>query len=107
MGKLAFKIVDEKFNKEYIIEWSNISNYFISYGMSEDQYREHCREEYGNEFMINEFEDDLKRINKTGSNSRTGLTTLDYCINNNFNGKNEDTMSKEEILENYCRNRNN
>jgi N6-adenosine-specific RNA methylase IME4 len=102
MPRLCFKIHDEKFNKDYYLEWSSVVDSFITHGMSLEEYKEYYIKEYGNSYA-DQLNSDIERIEKTGSNSRTGFTTLADILENNCCGENDEKLNLEEILDQYCR----
>ena len=102
MPRLCFKIHDEKFDKDYFLEWSSIVDSFVTCGMSEAEYREYYIKEYG-QCYADQIDKDIERINKTGSNSRTGMTTLQSILEFNLCGENDEKLNLEEILDQYCR----
>lgn len=102
MPRLCFKIHDEKFDRDYFLEWSSIVDSFVTNGMSEDEYRKYFLSEYGRSYA-DQVDSEIERINKTGSNSRTGLTTLKSILDYNLCGENDEKLNLEEILDQYCR----
>ena len=102
MPRLCFKLHDDKFNKDYYLEWSSVVDSFITNGMSLEEYKEYYLKEYGNAYA-DQLESDLKRIEKNGSNSRTGFTTLESILDFNCCGSNDECLTLEEILDQYCR----
>lgn len=102
MVRLCFKIHDEKSDKDYFLEWSSIVDSFVTRGMSEAEYHEYFISEYGRSYA-DQINSDIERINKTGSNSRTGMTTLQSILDFNCCGENDEKLNLEEILIQYCR----
>lgn len=103
MPRLCIKIHDEKFNKDYYLEWSSVVDSFITHGMSKEEYREYFINEYGNQYA-DQIDSYIERIEKTGSSSRTGFATLYSILKFNCCGENDETLTLEEILDQYCRN---
>ena len=104
MGMFIIKINDERDNKDYYLEWSTIIDAPVTYGFDLESFKEYYKEEYGNNGMEN-LNKRLKRVEKKGTSSLTH-SSVDVYFNNNRAGNKEKTLSKEEILDKYCRKNN-
>lgn len=100
------KFVDPKDGKAYYMEWSTISDGPNTFGMSLEEFMAFSRDEHGRAYCENEWElpARMKRVEEYGSSSRSN-PTVDEVIELNRAGKEGGWLSKEEILEFFCRNR--
>ena len=84
-------IRDDKDNKEYWLGWSSIVDAPITIGMTISDYREWYRKEYSSSLL-----NDLLN----------GRVISEYdAIRYNRAGENEKQLTKEELLDEYCRNK--
>lgn len=61
MPSFIIKVKDEKFNKDYYMEWSTIVDAPVTYGMSLDEFKEYYKEQYGIKGMEG-LEDRMTRV---------------------------------------------
>jgi hypothetical protein len=104
MGRCICYVTDKE--KQYYFLWSTIVDAPITFGMELDEFMDFMKEEYGNQGWdgLNE---SLERARKHGTSWASENYPLDRMINNNRAGKNETTLTKEQIVEWYCRRREN
>lgn len=102
MGRAIIKLTDPKTKKTYYLEWSSIVDAPVTYGLSLNQFREYYKDEYGRQGM-EELPRHLERVEKTGTSTRT--CSLQDILDQNRAGENEKRITKEQIIERYCRNR--
>ncbi len=91
-------------DKDYYMEWSTVVDAPVTFGMSLEEFKEHYKEEYGNQGMRMEFEERMKRVEEKGTSSRLDDSVEDM-IQGNRAGKDETCLTVEQIIEGYCRNR--
>lgn len=104
MGRFIIKITDEKFNKDYYMEWSTVVDAPVTYGLDLEEFKEYYKEEYGKSGM-NDLNERLERVEKTGSSGIAPFGKLEDLLELNRAGENEETLDKEGILNQYCRER--
>lgn len=95
------KLHDEKFNKDYYMEWSTVVDAPVTYGMSLEEFKEYYREEYGNNGM-KRLPHMMERVEQTGA-SDYRYNNVDEFISYNRAGPKEGALSKEGLLRDYCR----
>lgn len=97
------KLHDEKFDKDYFLEWSTIVDGFVTYGMPIEQFREYYQYTYGVTGLKSFEEVLLPRVELNG-NSSLMYKNNDWIEQFNHCGEDDKQLTMEEILENYCRN---
>lgn len=90
--------------EEFYFLWSSIVDSPITFGMGLEEFMEFMHEEYGRLGWSN-IEGDLERARRKGISWRN--YTLDEVILLNRAGKNETRLTKEELIEWFCRKREN
>lgn len=100
MPRYIIKLQDK--DNVWYMEWSSIVDAPVTYGMSLEEFKQHYQEEYGARGMA-ELETRLKRVEATGTSSLLH-ESLDRMLVCNRAGPNEKCISKEEIIERFCRN---
>lgn len=88
-----------KLNNKYL-EWSTIVDAPTTEGMTLSEFREYYKQRYGTSSM-DEFADRMQRVDETGTSSLMG-ESLDSLISGNRAGEGETTLTKEEIIKQYC-----
>ena len=88
--------LDEKY-----LEWSTIVDAPVTYGMTEKDFSQYYKEQYGIQGYENDYRSRMERVNATGT-SAFGYKSVDELIRNNRAGKNEENLSKEEIIQHFC-----
>lgn len=99
MPRMIIKLSEGK--RDWYLEYSTVVDAPINYGMSLEEFKEYYQEEYGKSSM-GELEKRLMRVEEKGSSSmiHKGLNdTIDY----NRAGKGETCLSKEQMIEHYCK----
>lgn len=81
-------------DKAYYMEWSTITDSPVTTGMPLEELKE--------QYCDDDFEDRMKRVEAKGTSSRLD-DSFDKLISGNRAGKNESCLSKEQIIEWYCR----
>lgn len=99
MGKPIIKLSDGE--RDWYMEWSTISDGPASWGMTLDEFKAHYREQLIKEGM-RELDGRLKRVEVTGTSSMTD-DSVDETISLNRAGKNETELTKDQIVDYYCR----
>lgn len=102
MGTFIMKINDEKDNTDYYLEWSNVVDAPVTNGMSLDEFKEYYKERYGSAGMERLYER-MKRVSETGVSAHPPFDKIHEYFAFNRAGENDCTLSKEEILNHYCR----
>ncbi len=107
---MAFTIClhDKKTDRDYFLEWTNVTNDAECYGMDRITYIDYHRRLYGydgtDEYTNDKFIESLDNAMKFGTSLRGDKgQKLDELIEYNFSGKNGKTISKEKVIEKYCR----
>lgn len=101
MPRFIIKLTDEKTNTDYYLEWSTVVDAPVTYGLSLGEFREYYRHEYGQSGM-RDFDQRMERVEKTGSSAyQDGF--LSTILAHNRAGDSEKSLSREQILELYCR----
>lgn len=102
MPRYIVKLVDKKNkNKAYYLEWSTVVDAPVTFGMSLREFRAYYQDEYGKSSM-NEFENRMVRVQEKGTSSHLD-DSAEEVLQCNRAGKNEKHMSMEQIIEWYCR----
>jgi hypothetical protein len=104
MPRYILKIHDEKFNKDYYMEWSTIVDAPVTYGCSLDEFKDYYKIQYGENGM-RELDDRLKRVEEKGISAHPPFDNIESLLEYNRAGEDESTLDKEGLLEKYCRNR--
>ena len=104
MPRYIIRLHDDQDGQDYLLEWSTIVDAPITYGLSWEEFQEHYREEYGRRSFEMELPERMARVDATGTSSRLH-DSVDAVISFNHAGPNETCLSKEQIIERYCRNR--
>lgn len=99
MPKYICKFQDK--DQDYYLEWSTIVDAPVTFGVSLDEFKNYYRQQYGNQGMA-ELQGRLKRVEEKGTSTLEG-GSLDELIRGNRAGRNEQTYTKEQIIEWYCR----
>jgi hypothetical protein len=103
MGRFICKVTDPQDNKDYYLEWSTVVDAPVTWGMTLEKFEEYYREEYGRRSMDFEFIERMDRVEKKGTSSRLD-DSFDDVISCNRAGKNDTNLTKEQIIDAYCRN---
>lgn len=98
MGCYIIKI--EHKGKEYFLEWSEITDAPITYGMEYEEFADYYKNEYGKQSFETNFNDRMERVREKGTSSRMHKSMEDV-IENNRAGKNEKYLSLEGIIKKY------
>lgn len=102
MPRYLIKLIDEKDNnKSYYLEWSTIVDAPVTFGMSLEDFAKYYQEEYGRHGML-DFEQRVRRLEEKGTTCPHDKN-VDETISGNRAGKNETELTKEEIIDWYCR----
>lgn len=94
MAKFIVKLDD------YYLEWSTIVDAPTTYGMSEDEFREYYRDEYGRNGSL-DLEERLERCKKYGTSMIPGHTPEDLIVCNRA-GPEESELTLKQIKSVYC-----
>jgi len=86
--------------KEYYLLWSIKEGKPITNGMSEEELEKHCKEKYGAHSMV-AFSRKLERAKKLGCSSYH--ERIEDLMNLNCAGFDGEYLTKEEIIDEYCR----
>lgn len=100
MGKLICKFEDGP--TEYYLEWSTVVDAPITFGMSLEDFKEYYLEEYGRNGMEFDFQQRMERVEKYGTSSHLH-SSVDDLIAFNRAGNNETRLTKDQIIDWYCR----
>lgn len=100
MPKYILKLTDGP--KDYYLEWSTVVDAPVTFGLSLDEFKEFYRGEYGASGM-NGFMMRMSRVESHGTSSYH--ETAEEVIRGNRAGLDETCFSKEQIIDWYCRRR--
>ena len=101
MPRYIIKIHDDKFNRDYYLEWSTVVDAPVSYGFSLDHFTEYYLQKYGQKESP-DLSNRMIRVEKNGISAYD--ENLDDLFEWNRAGDKETTLDKEGILNKYCRN---
>lgn len=104
MPRYIIKIHDDKFNRDYYMEWSTVVDAPVTYGCNLEEFTEYFRNEYGRQGMEG-FDERIKRVEEKGISAYPPFDNLESLLELNQAGEKGICLSKEGILERYCRNR--
>jgi len=82
------------------LEWSTIVDAPVTYGMSLTEFKDWYILEYGRS-SIDDLNQRLERVEKTGTSAFD--FSLDSILSCNRAGPKETELTKEELIEKYCR----
>lgn len=88
-------------DKAYYLEWSTVADAPTTFGMSLGEFRRYYRMQYGRAAM-GEFDRRMERVEAKGTSSMIH-DSLDELLEGNRAGKGESHLSREEIVDWYCR----
>jgi hypothetical protein len=88
-------------NRDWYLEYSTVVDAPILYGMSLEEFKQYYQEEYGRSSM-DELEKRLARVEEKGTSSMMH-SSLEDTIDYNRAGKNETCLTKEQMIEHYCK----
>lgn len=95
MGRLIIKLEDK------YMEWSTIVDAPVTPGMSYFDFREYYTKEHG-ETSVMIFDERMSRVHSKGTSSFDD-ENVDETISANRAGENESCLTKEEIINRYCK----
>ena len=98
MGCYIIKIEHE--GKEYFLEWSEITDAPITYGMEYEEFADYYKDEYGRQSFETNFKCRMERVNEKGTSSMMH-ESMEQLIENNRAGKNEKHLSLKGIIKKY------
>lgn len=101
MPRYIVKLHDDKLNTDYYMEWSTIVDAPVTYGVGLDEFKRYYRDQYGEDGM-RDFPNRMRRVDEKGTSSELD-NSADELIRYNRAGKNETSLTKEELLEQFCR----
>lgn len=99
MSRYILKVEDQ------YLEWETMVDAPTTFGMSLEEFTKYYQEEYGRRAMKYEFESRMQRVEERGNSSVIGQTT-DDILNINHAGKDGTTITKEQIIQYYVRDKN-
>lgn len=100
MGRFIVKFEDG--NDSWYLEWSTIVDAPITYGMSKEEFFEYYKDEYGRQ-GLSDLDKRMKRVEEKGTSALT-YSSVDTLISCNRAGLKESCLSKEQIIDFYCKN---
>lgn len=106
MPRAIMKLVDDKDNKEYYLIWSTIVDAPVTFGFELAEFREVMLVIYGTHGW-SDLDEDIERADQKGISWLYGGYTADSQIIGNRAGFHEQCLSKEQIIEWYCRRKQN
>jgi hypothetical protein len=101
MGRPIIKLNDGEC--DWYMEWSTFSDGPASWGMTLDEFKKYYRKRIVEEGM-RELDKRLKRVEAIGTSSMVDGNADDTIMPNRA-GKNETELTKDQIVEYYCRSR--
>ena len=84
----------------YYLEWSTIVDAPVTSGMSLEEFQNYYKENYGTK-GLEDLPFRLHRVEERGTSNP--YESLDSLISFNRAGENESYLTKEEIIQKYCR----
>ena len=102
MGTFIIKLKDEKFNKEYYMEWTCTFDTPISNGLCLEDFKKYYINKYGI-YGSQDLNKRLERVEKNGTSGLPPYDNLQDFFENNCAGENGECIDKESILNLYCR----
>lgn len=99
MPRFIVKLSEE--DKNWYLEWSTVVDAPITYGMSLEKFKEFYIGEYGRSSM-DELEKRLARVEESGTSCRMD-DSVDDTISFNRAGKKETKLTKQQIIDHYCK----
>lgn len=102
MGRIIIKLTDCKTSKDYYLEWSTIVDAPVTWGMSLPLFKRYYKEYNGINGLKRLEQEFLPDIEKNNHNSY-GIT-VDSLISNNRAGDRGSSLTKEQIIEQFCTN---
>lgn len=101
MATYILKLSDD--DKDYYLEWSTVVDAPTTYGMSRREFTAYYRRMYGESEML-DFEERMARVDRKGTSALIE-ESADDVIRGNRAGKDETRLTKQQIIEHFCRNR--
>jgi hypothetical protein len=98
MPRYIIKLTDQ--DESWYLEWSTIVDAPITYGLSLNEFKDWYLEEYGRK-GYEELADRLKRVEKTGTSCL--ISNLEDVLSCNRAGPKETELTKEQLIDKYCR----
>lgn len=98
MPRYIIKLTDG--DDSWYMEWSTIVDAPVTPGCSLEEFKDWYLGEYGRK-GFEELPERLKRVEKTGTSSL--VSTLKGIIEGNRAGNNETCLTKEQLIDKYCR----
>jgi hypothetical protein len=92
-------------DRDYYLMWSTIVDAPITYGLTLEQFQDWYREEYGKAGLA-EFTERMTRVVQKGTSSNLH-SSVEEVIKYNRAGPDETCLTREQILEKYCRSQRN
>lgn len=91
-------------DKDYYLEWSEVVDAPVTYGMSLEEFKEYYQSEYGNSGM-NKLPERLGLVEQYGTSLGPRYESADDYIKFNRAGNNDKCLTKEQIIKIYCINK--
>lgn len=101
MARFVIKITDSISNVDYYLECSTVTDSLITDGLELKDFLSYYKNEYGDK-GLKMLQEQLPLINERGHNGHT-KNLLKYFYDHNRAGLNGGKLSKEQILDYYCR----
>lgn len=102
MPTYIIKLKDEKFNRDYYMEWSTVVDAPVTYGMNLEDFKNYYKNQYGVS-GLSKLDARLERVEKTGTSGYPPFDNLQELVFPNRAGKGEKEIGLDEILDKYCR----
>lgn len=99
MPRMIVKLTEG--DKSWYLEWTTVSDSPRTWGMSLEDFKQSYKEEHGRHGMY-ELEERLKRVEEKGTSSLVD-NSAEEVIRHNRAGKNETCLSKQQIIDFYCK----
>ncbi len=91
-------------DKNYYMEWSTVVDAPVTWGLSLEEFEDHYRQKYGDEGM-RYLPNRMERVEAKGTSSELHDSLEDLIGGYNRAGKNETFLTLEQIVDSFCRNR--
>lgn len=99
MPRIIIKLSEGK--KSWYMEWCTMVDAPITYGCTKKQFAKYYEKQYGKQGMF-DLEERLKRVEDRGTSSYL-YKSVESTISNNRAGKNETRLTKQQIIDFYCK----
>lgn len=101
MPKYIIKLHDDKTEEDYYMEWSTVVDAPVTRGTDKEDFMEYYLSRYGTSSR-EDLESRMERVEQKGTSAYDD-SDVDETIKYNRAGVDESVLTKEQIIEKYCR----